>query len=266
MAEHPMYRQIADDLRQQIESGILSPGHQLPTELELRDSYNASRHTVQSAIRWLTGLGLVETRTGVGAFVARRVDPFIITLSTDAEGRRGGEGVTYLSEIPGAWRAAELTMPRVEIQRASGEIAAWLQLDEEDLHVISRHEKRFIDHIPWSIQTSFYPRKRMQGADRLLEPDDIAEGAVPYLARSLGLRQVGYRDSITVRTPNHIETEFFNLPEDGRVGVFEVFRTAYDQDGVPMRLTVTTYPVDRNRFIVNVGQVPPMTALSLSPY
>jgi GntR family transcriptional regulator len=260
-----MYRLIADDLRQQIESGMLSPGRQLPTELELRDSYNASRHTVQSAIRWLTGLGLVETRTGVGAFVALTVDPFIITLSTDAEGRGGGEGATYLSEItrPGPRRAVP-TMPRIEIQKASGEIAAWLQLDEQDLQVISRHEKRFIDHIPWSIQTSFYPRKRMQGADRLLEPDDIEEGVVRYLARSLGLRQVGYRDSITVRTPNPIETEFFNLPEDGRVGVFEVFRTAYDQDSVPMRLTVTTYPVDRNRFIVNVGQVPPMTAPS--PY
>jgi DNA-binding GntR family transcriptional regulator len=34
---NPMYRQIAEDLREQIESGQLEPGQQLPTELELRD-------------------------------------------------------------------------------------------------------------------------------------------------------------------------------------------------------------------------------------
>jgi GntR family transcriptional regulator len=257
-----MYRQIADDLRHQIESGSFYPGHQLPTELELRESYNASRHTVQRAIRWLTGLGLVETRSGQGAFVTREIDPFIITLSADAEALDGAVGAAYLSEITGPGRHASVTVPRVEIQIASGEIATWLQLEERGDQVISRHEQRFIDDIPWSIQISFYPRKRMQGADRLLEPDDIVEGVVRYLADSIGLRQVGYRDSIAVRRPNHIETEFFSLPEDGRVGVFEVFRTAYDQNGVPMRLTVTSYPADRNRFILNVGQVPPMTALT----
>jgi GntR family transcriptional regulator len=54
-----------------------------------------------------------------------------------------------------------------------------------------------------------------------------------------------------------METEFFRLPEDGRVGVFEVSRAAYDQTGTPIRLTVTIFPVDRNQFIVKYGQVPP---------
>ena len=34
---NPMYRQIAEDLRTQIESGVLQPGGQLRTELELRE-------------------------------------------------------------------------------------------------------------------------------------------------------------------------------------------------------------------------------------
>ena len=60
--------------------------------------------------------------------------------------------------------------------------------------------------------------------------------------------------------PNDTEAEFFRLPEDGRVAVFEVFRTAYDQTGEPMRLTVTIFPIDRNQFVVNDGQVPPIPA------
>jgi DNA-binding GntR family transcriptional regulator len=48
-----MYRLIADDLREQIESGELEPGQQLRTELELREVYDASRNTVRDAIKWL---------------------------------------------------------------------------------------------------------------------------------------------------------------------------------------------------------------------
>ena len=64
----PMYRQIAEDLRTRIEAGELAPGSQLPTELELRERYNASRNTVREAIKWLTPLGLVEVRPGQGTF------------------------------------------------------------------------------------------------------------------------------------------------------------------------------------------------------
>ena len=45
----PMYRQIAEDLRRQIEDGELRPGGQLRTELELTKKYNASRNTVRYA-------------------------------------------------------------------------------------------------------------------------------------------------------------------------------------------------------------------------
>ena len=260
MAEQPIYRRIADRLREQIESGDLVPGQKLPTETQLRKEHDASRNTIRDAIKWLTSLGLVETRPGQGTFVVKKVDPFITTLSADTgTGLGGGEGATYLSQVSEQDREASSTVPQVEMQIAAGEVAARLQL-EAGAQIISRHQRRYIDGTPWSLQTSFYPRGLAKGADRLLEPGDIAEGTVRYLAETLGLRQVGYRDWITVRTPNETEAEFFKLPEDGRVGIFEVFRTAYDQTGAPMRLTVTIFPTDRNQFVVNDGQVPPILA------
>ena len=122
--------------------------------------------------------------------------------------------------------------------------------------MISRHQKRFIDGTPWSLQTSYYPRGFAQRAERLTDADDIADGTVKYLSETLGLRQVGYRDWITVRAPEATEAVFFGLPQDGRVGVYEIFRTAFDQTGKPMRLTVTVFPTDRSQFVVNVGDVP----------
>ena len=84
---NPMYRQIAEDLRAQIESGKLKPGQQLRTEIELREHYNASRNTVRDAIKWLTNLGLVETKPGQGTFVVQTIDPFVTTLTGDPETR-----------------------------------------------------------------------------------------------------------------------------------------------------------------------------------
>ena len=107
------------------------------------------------------------------------------------------------------------------------------------------------------MRTSYYPDSfAARGAERLRSPRDIEEGTVKYLADVLHLHQNGYRDWITVRAPNPVEADFFKLPPDGRVVVYEIFRTVFDSNLLPMRLTVTVSPADRNQFVVYVGQVP----------
>ena len=255
MAQRPMYQQIAEDLRAQIESGTLAPGAQLPTELELRDRYASSRNTIRDAIKRLTSQGLVETRPGQGTFVTTRIDPFVTVLSGGAQAQSGGgEGVTYLSEVNKNHRRANVTTPKVEIQVPSAEVLQRLRVPLKT-QVVSRHESRYIDGIPWSLATSFYLMDFVtKGATRLLMAENIEEGAVRYLADTIGIRQVGYRDWITARVPDANEQSFFGLAHDATV--FEVFRTGFDQTGTPLRVTVTVWPADRNQFIVNVGDVP----------
>jgi GntR family transcriptional regulator len=266
---NPLYRMIADDLRGQIETGGLQPGQQLRTETELVEHYGASRNTVRDAIRWLINLGLVETRPGQGTFVVKKINPYITTLTAaPARGLRhddvvlgSGENTTsFADEVEKQKRQPYFTSPEVRAEKAAGAIADQLGVPE-GTPLISRHQKRYIDGAPWSLQTSYYPRAFFaQGADRLMDDDDITEGVVRYLADTLGLRQVGYRDWITMRSPDATEAGFFNVPHDGRVGVFEIFRVGFDQTRTPMRLTVTVFPTDRNQFIVNVGDVPPLAA------
>ena len=256
----PIYRQIADDLRRNIESGELSHGDQLPTELELRDKYDASRNTVRDAVKWLITRGLIETRPGQGTFVVGRIDPYVTTLTGEADKGRDEEGPVYVKGARGVARGGPrmpaTTDPQVEIQKAAGAAAEKLQV-EDGTTVLSRHQQRYIDDIPWSLQTSFYPMAlALRGAEKLLQAENIEEGSVEYLRKELGLKQVGYRDMITVRAPDATETAFFKLPDDGRVAVFEVRRTAFDDGGQPFRLTVSVYPTDRNQFAVNVGDVP----------
>lgn len=149
----PMYQQIADDLRRQIESGALGPGCQLPTELELRERYAASRNTIRDAVKRLISSGLVETRPGQGAFVVQKIDPFVSTLSTDPA---SGEGAMFLSDAAASHRKAEASSPKVEVQVPPRYIAIRLRIDPGS-QVISRHQERYLGGVPWSLQTSFYP-------------------------------------------------------------------------------------------------------------
>ena len=259
----PMYRQIAEDLRQKIEAKSLAPGSQLPTELELRDQYEASRNTIRDALRWLITRGLIETRPGQGTFVVQKIDPFVTTLSVQEPGF-DGVGVSYESQVRALSRTPTTTTPRVEIQQAGEVIAAALHLDE-GATVVSRHQQRYIDDTLWSLQTTFYPMRFVEaGAIRLIQAIDLEEGTIRYLAKELGIKQVGYSDRIAVRLPDQNETALFRLPDDGRVAVVELFRTSFDQNGQPLRFTVTVFPADRNQFVVNVGQVPGVVSPSSS--
>jgi GntR family transcriptional regulator len=252
----PLYRQIADDLIQKIDTGVVGAGEEpLPTEMELREMYGASRNTVRDAMKLLISRGLVETRPGKGTFVIRIADPFVTPLSL-ASGF-GDDGTTYRRSDPEASpRKADKTEPRIEVQQATGFVADELQLDPSTT-VVSRHQQRSVDGVPWSLQTSYYPMDFVtQGATELLQAKDMRNGTVRYLEETLGIKQAGWFDRITVRPPDPNEVMFFKIPVDGRISMFEVSRTAYSADGKPIRLTITSYPSDMNQFVVTVGKVP----------
>lgn len=62
-------RRVADQILGRIVSGSYSPGLRLPAESELAAEFACGRSTVREALRYLTGLGVVESRRGSGARV-----------------------------------------------------------------------------------------------------------------------------------------------------------------------------------------------------
>lgn len=260
--DEPMYRQIAKKLRERIESGEIPPGDQLPTELELRDRYNASRNTVRDAIKWLIADGVVAAKPGQGMFAVQRDQPVLTTLSVSAEtGLSSVEGEAAFTEMRRRGRCPSASVPRVEVRPASPEMAARLRVPERS-EVVTRRQERYIDRKPWSVQTTAYPMELVtRGADDLLVAKDIAGGTVAYLERALGLTQTGHRDTVEVRPPSEEETRFFKIADDASVRVVAVvIRTGYhdgDTGPVPFRATSTVFPADRVQFVIDSGDVPP---------
>jgi GntR family transcriptional regulator len=250
--DEPKYRAIAADLEAKIKAGELTAGERLPSDADLGAAYGASRNTVRQATQFLLTRGVVEKQPSGATLVRKTIDPFRTVVSADT-GFGGFEGAAYASDVAASNRSPAVTKPRVEIQEASGDIAKALDLDE-GAEVVIRHQQRFIDDELWSIQTSYYSMGLVeQGARRLLAAKDIAEGTRSYLDETIGVQEIGSRDTMTVRAPNPGEAKAFNLPEDGRIAVFETRQTGVDATGKPVRVTITIYPSDRNTFSMETG-------------
>ena len=68
----PFYRQIIDQVKSAIATGMLEPGDRLPTVRQLAVDLSVNPNTVSRAYTELELTGLVETQLGSGTFVGQR--------------------------------------------------------------------------------------------------------------------------------------------------------------------------------------------------
>ncbi len=82
----PLYRWLAETLREDIAQGVYKPGDALPTEYELMRRYNLSSTTVRRAVHDLAREGLIYRKAGKGTFVKRtKVEERLLRLTSFAE-------------------------------------------------------------------------------------------------------------------------------------------------------------------------------------
>jgi hypothetical protein len=156
----PIYRQIADELREQIESGKSAPGNRLPTGLNLRDRRNASWNTVRDAIKWLTRPRRDAAESGHLRHRGRRLVGRHLVRRSPA-GLGGGEGTTYLSEANARHRKPTNSPVRVETE------SRFFRLPDHGrtyVMSISRTAYENSDHspIPFRVAFTIFPVDRNQ--------------------------------------------------------------------------------------------------------
>jgi len=68
----PLYKQLEDQLKEEIDTGKRKAGSRLPTENELSTTYNVSRVTVRKALAGLSELGYLDRKRN---FCCRKKNP-----------------------------------------------------------------------------------------------------------------------------------------------------------------------------------------------
>lgn len=80
----PRYLQVCDELVAMIRGGTVTIGDMLPTELELCEQFEISRHTAREALRRVEAMGLVERRRGSGTRVKAKFAPVVYNQFVDS--------------------------------------------------------------------------------------------------------------------------------------------------------------------------------------
>ncbi len=118
---------LSDSVSRQLESWIrelgLAPGTQLPTEKSLCERFGVSRAVVREAISRLKAEGCVETRQGLGAFVAANPGEGSFRVDGDA--------------MPSGDEAADVLELRCMVECGAAELAA-RRRSSDDLARIAR--------------------------------------------------------------------------------------------------------------------------------
>lgn len=84
MADRPAYKQVADDIRDQIRLGILVAGAELPGEARIAAEYEVGVNTVRSALQLLRSERFVVTERGVGSRVRDREERSMMPIPPGA--------------------------------------------------------------------------------------------------------------------------------------------------------------------------------------
>jgi GntR family transcriptional regulator len=104
--DRPLYRQLSDELRQEV--ARLRPGERIASEPELAQAHGISRFTVTKAVEALVDEGLVVRRQGKGTFVAvppLRRTPIHLRSFTEAVSDTGRRATADLLAFgPVDWR------------------------------------------------------------------------------------------------------------------------------------------------------------------
>ena len=144
-----LYRQIADQIAQLIESGEFLPGTRLPAERELATSLGVSRASVREAIISLEIAGLVEVRVGTGIFVTS-------PARASAIGEDAGPGPFELLQarklIEGEIAALAAAKASAEDLDALQECVARMEAHVDDFAVREASDRDFHLHIAKATQ------------------------------------------------------------------------------------------------------------------
>lgn len=145
MGNKPMYRQIADALREKIIAGELKPGDALPTESSLQEAFNVSRVTVRQALKLLTEEQIVESIQGSGTYVKEERVNYDIYQLTGFYEKLADRNVDTHSEVS-----------IFEVLKADAKLAEKLNLSHDD-KVWHVKRVRFIKQKPVNLEETWMP-------------------------------------------------------------------------------------------------------------
>jgi GntR family transcriptional regulator len=232
-SDRPAFKQIADDLRRQIESGALSAGDRVPSETQLMAAYAVARMTVRQALAVLKAEGLLLAEHGRGVFV--RGKPVVRRVASDRFSRhhRDEGQAAFIAEAEGVG-APSVDQLEVGYEKPTSEVRALLRLGGRE-RVLARRRRYLLDGQPVELAASYVPAALAKGTP--IEERHTGPGGLYARLEESGHVLSEFTEEVAARMPTPEERQRLLLPEG--TPVLTVRRIAFDTQGAPVEMTDT---------------------------
>ena len=229
----PLYHQLAEYLREQINSKLFVPGDPLPSETDLINDFDLSRGTIRQALQILTQEGLIERHPGRGSFVSHP------KIEQDAD-QVMGFFTRAMMKVALVASAKILEMKEFSAPKF---IKSKLQLsDDESIIFVKR--VRYANDEPIAIESEYF----ISDVGRKLFNEDLHGSIYEIL-------QDKY-DYVIHRSENTIEASIADsetasiLNIDENNPIFMIHRVVFLADGTPFEYSEDIFRADRIRFSI----------------
>ncbi|MFD5405901.1 GntR family transcriptional regulator [Streptomyces griseorubiginosus] len=224
----PLYYQLARQLEEAIEHGLLAPGNLLGNEIDLSIRLGLSRPTVRQAIQTLVEKGLLVRRRGVGTQVVH------------SQVKRPLELSSLYDDLEAAGQGPATQVVRNETVRASADVAAALSVPEGG-EVMLLERLRLTHGQPVALLCNYLPAGLLA-----LDSDRLESTGLYRMLRTAGITLHSARQTIGARRATGEEAA--RLDEQEGTAVLTMQRTAFDDTGRPVEYGTHIYRASRYAF------------------
>lgn len=226
------YRKVYNDIKNQINHGVLAPKQELPSESELMQHYGFSKDTIRKALSLLEMDGYIQKQQGRNSIV---LEHNLSTPQILSEIKTVGELNRPLTH------QVKTTLTSLYIVQGEETLMRIFNVDDQiDFYRIGR--VREIDGEAVEYEVSYFDRRIVSFINR-----EIAEQSIyHYLEKELGLKISHSQREIVFRYANEEEKNTMNLNEYNMV--VNVASTTYLSDGRPFQYGSISYRPDKIAF------------------
>lgn len=226
----PLYIQIANKIRKQINDGAIASGEALPSERDLCEITGASRVTIRKAVDQLIEEGLLFRKQGSGTFVSQRIEvpgTFLSGFSDDAKARGESPGSIWLMKSYANPTSEEASILNIA---PSAKVARFGRVR------LSAGEPLAIEHA--IIVASFLP------------PLDEIEDSLYAALEQMGNRPVEGRQKVRASLATPTEAGLLSIRENSEI--LRIERVTRRADGAVVEFTRSAYRGDRYDFVTDL--------------
>jgi len=237
-----LWRRISESLLEDIRTGVLKNGEQLPADVAIAQRFGVNRHTVRRAVGHLQSEGILRVEHGRGTFVVSDVLEY-----------RLGETPRFTANLLQNHRAPNRSVVELKDLPAPAAVAQSLDMESGDACVLLTVLGQ-ADGVPISLGHNYFPAARLpklHEAFRQQSVDRPQEISITQALRSVGIDTYRRRQTrLAARLPTLEEARLLRMARTQPIIETESVDVGGERN-VPVTYARTCFRADRLQFVVS---------------